>query len=63
MIRSQHVHCRFRGAPDSDGDLFWECTFLLEEIRESPEFHDLVREDKAHWVLALAWLASFVFWG
>ena len=38
--------CRFCGAPDGDGHLFWECTFPpLVEIRESPEFHDLMRED------------------
>ena len=42
--------------PDSDGDLFWECTSPpLVEIRESPEFHDLVREDKAHWPRCLLW--------
>ena len=29
---------------------FGECTFPpLVEIRESPEFHDLMGEDKAHW--------------
>ena len=48
--------CRFCGAPDGDGHLFWECTFLpLVEIRESPEFHDLMREDKAHWPRCLLW--------
>ena len=31
--------CRFCGAPDGDGHLFWECIFPpLVEIRESPEF-------------------------
>ena len=36
--------CRFCGAPDGDGHLFWECTFPpLIEIRENPEFHDLIR--------------------
>ena len=48
-VRGQAVPFRFRGAPDNDGHLFWECTFPpLVEIRESPEFHDLMREDKAH---------------
>ena len=43
-VRSQPSPCRFCGAPDGDGHLFWECTFPpLVEIRESPEFHDLVR--------------------
>ena len=47
---------RFYGAPDGDGHLFWECTFPpLVEIRESPEFHDLMRKDKAHWPRCLLW--------
>ena len=28
-IRGQPVPCRFCGAPDSDGHLFWDCPFLL----------------------------------
>ena len=48
--------CRFCGALDGDGHLFWECTFPpLVEIRESPEFHDLMREDKVHWPWCLLW--------
>ena len=47
---SQVIPCRFCGAPDGDGHLFWECTFPpLVEIRENPEFHDLMRMDKGHW--------------
>ena len=57
----QPVPCQFCGAPDGDGHLFWECTFPpLVEIRENPEFHDLMREDKAHW--PRAWLATHAFW-
>ena len=42
-VRSQVLPCRFCGAPDGDGHLFWECTFPpLVEIRENPEFHDLL---------------------
>ena len=26
-VRNQAVPCRFCGAPDNDGHLFWECTF------------------------------------
>ena len=26
-VKGQPVPCRFCGAPDSDGHLFWECTF------------------------------------
>ena len=49
-VRGHDVPCRFCGAPDGDGHLFWECTFPpLVEIRENPEFHDLMREEKAHW--------------
>ena len=59
-VRSQVVPCRFCGAPDDDGHLFGECTFPpLVEIRENPEFHDLMREDKAHWprcLLRHGWL-------
>ena len=55
-VRNQAVPCRFCGAPDHDGRLFWECTFLpLVEIRENPEFHDLMRMDKAHWPRCLLW--------
>ena len=33
-----------------------ECTFHpLVEIRESPEIHDLMRADKAHWPRCLLW--------
>ena len=55
-VRGQPVPCRFCGAPDSDGHLFWECTFPpLVEIRENPEFHDLMGMDKAHWPRCLLW--------
>ena len=49
-VRGQAVPCRFCGAPDNDGHLFRDCPFPpLVEIRENPEFHDLMRLDKAHW--------------
>ena len=48
-VRSQVVPYQFRGAPDGDGHFLWECTFPpLVEIRENPEFHDLMRMDKEH---------------
>ena len=48
-VRGQAVPCRFCGAPDGDGHLFWECTFPpLVVIRGNPEFHDLMRMDKEH---------------
>ena len=55
-VRGRDVLCQFCGAPDRDGHLFWECTFPpLVEIRENPEFHDLMRTDKAHWPRCLLW--------
>ena len=37
-VRCQAVPCRFCGGCDSDGHLFWDCTFPpLVEIREHPE--------------------------
>ena len=43
-------------APDCDGHLFWECTFpSLVEIRESPEYHYLIRIDKGHWPRCFLW--------
>ena len=54
-VRGQPVPCRFCG-PDGDGHLFWECTFRpLVEIRENPEFHDLMGMDKGHWPWCLLW--------
>ena len=48
-VKGQPVPCRFCGAPDHDGHLFWECTFPpLVEIRENPEFHDLMSMEKGH---------------
>ena len=55
-MRSQGVPCRFCGAPDNDGHFFWDCPFPpLVEIRENPEFHDLMRLDKANWPRCLLW--------
>ena len=56
-VREQPVQCRICGAPDNDGHLLSECTFPpLVEIRENPEFHDLMRMDKAHhWPRCLLW--------
>ena len=55
-VRGQAVPCQSCGAPDNDGHLFWNCPFPpLVEIRENPEFHDLMRMDKAHWPRCLLW--------
>ena len=59
-VKGCHVPCRFCGAPDHDGHLFWECTFPpLVEIRENPEFHDLMSMDKEHWPRCLLWHGWF----
>ena len=55
-VRNCHVPCRFCGGDDHDGHLFWECTFPpLVEIRENPEFHDLMEMDKSFWPRCLLW--------
>ena len=61
----QDVPCRFCGGCDSDGHLFWDCTFPpLVEIRERPEFHDLIELDKTSCprCLPLAWLVTPSLW-
>ena len=59
-VRGQPVPCRFCGGLDGDGHLFGDCTFpSLVEIRENPEFHDLMRMEKDHWpwsLLRRGWL-------
>ena len=41
--------CRFCGGANG-GHLLWECRYpLLVEIRENPEFHDLMKMEKSHW--------------
>ena len=55
-VRGEVVSCRFCGGADGDGHLFWECPYPpLVEIRENPEFHDLMRMDKSHWPRCLLW--------
>ena len=46
----------FAECRDSVGHLFWDCTFPhLVEIREHPEFHDLMEMDKTSWPRCLLW--------
>ena len=55
-VRNSHVPCRFCGGEGHGGHLFWECTFPpLVEIRENPEFHDLMEMDKSFWPRCLLW--------
>ena len=56
-VHGQDVPCSFCGAPDYDGHLFGVVLFHLPlvEIREHPEFHDLMEMDKTSWPRCLLW--------
>ena len=55
-VRNCNVPCRFCGGVDHDGHLFWDCPFPpLVEIRENPEFHELMEMDKSFWPRCLLW--------
>ena len=55
-VRGEVFPCRFCGGADGDGHLFLDCPYPpLVEIRENPEFYDLMREDKSHWSRCLLW--------
>ena len=42
-VKKEDVPCRFCGAPDNDGHLFWDCTFpSFVELRSQPEFLPLM---------------------
>ena len=50
------------GRKDTDGHLFWDCTFLpYSSERELPEFMPLVARDQSRWprCLLLAWLVAW----
>ena len=56
-VKKEDVPCRFCGAPDNDGHLFWDCTFPpFVELRSQPEFLPLMSKDRT--VSFVAWLAS-----
>ena len=62
-VRNCHVPCRFCGGDDYDGHLFWECTFPpLVDIRENPEFHELMEMDKSFWPRCLLWHGWLPLW-
>ena len=55
-VREEIVPCRCCGEAGGDGHIFWECSYLpLDQIRENPEFHDLVQRDKSNWPRCLLW--------
>ena len=50
----------FCGGFDGDGHLLWDCAHLpWVQIRENPEFHDLIQRDKSHWPRCLLWHGLF----
>ena len=54
--RGEIVPCRFCGGFDGDWHIFWECPHLpLVQMRENPEFHDLIQRDKRSWPRCLLW--------
>ena len=54
--RGEIVPCRFCGGFGGDGHLLWECLHPpLVQIRENPEFHDVVQRDKRNWPRCLLW--------
>ena len=55
-VKKEDVPCRFCGAPDNDGHLFWDCTFPpFVELRNKPEFLPLMNKDRTHWPRCLLW--------
>ena len=55
-VKKEDVPCRFCGAPDNDGHLFWDCTFPpFVELRSQPEFLPLMSKDRTHWPRCLLW--------
>ena len=55
-VKKEDVPCRFCGAPDNDGHLFWDCTFPpFVELRNQPEFLPLMSKDRTHWPRCLLW--------
>ena len=55
-VKKEEVPCRFCGAPDNDGHLFWDCTFPpFVELRNQPEFFQLMSKDRTRWPRCLLW--------
>ena len=56
QAKKEDIPCRFCGAPDNDGHLFWECSFLpFVELRNNPEFLPLMNRDRTNWLRCLLW--------
>ena len=54
--KKEDIPCRFRGAPDNGGHLFWDCTIPpFVELRNSPEFLPLMSRDRTNWPRCLLW--------
>ena len=58
-VKKEDIKCRFCNAPDNDGHLFWDCTFLpFVELRNNPEFLPLMNRDRTHWPRCFLWRGS-----
>ena len=48
--KEEDIPCRFCGAADNDGHLFWDCSFHpFVEFRNNPEFLPLINRDRTNW--------------
>ena len=58
--KKEDIRCRFCNAPDNDGHLLWDCTFLpFVELRNDPEFLPSMKWDRTDWprcLLSHGWL-------
>ena len=54
--KKEDAPCRFCGGKDSDGHLFWECTFPpFQHVGELTEFMTLMKRDRSKWPRCLLW--------
>ena len=54
--KKEDISCSFCNAPDSDGHLFWACTFPpFVELRNNPEFLPSMKRDRTNWPGCLLW--------
>ena len=56
QFKKENAPCRFCGAPDNDGHLFWDCTFPpFVELRSQLEFLPLMNKDRTRWPRCFLW--------
>ena len=55
-VTKEDIRCRFCNAPDNDGHLLGDCTFLpCAELRNNLEFLPLMKRDRTEWSRCLLW--------